>query len=185
MSGPVTRKRARLSSDDGDAVARDNTEQASGELPAPSPASSRTRDEEFWYDDGNIILIARDVEFRIYRGILAEKSPVFSDMFSLPQPPAASLSAAAAVADGSCPVVHLSDSSEDIRHVLRAFMPKNDMRCYRRLFNRDTQVVSNANSICHAASSFRRTPHFTRFLPWSGLDIVTRCTRSSNRHSLT
>lgn len=184
MSARITRKRARIDSNSGDPRDEEGTQQASGEAHAVSE-STRKRDEEFWYDDGNIILIARDVEFRVYRGILAEKSPVFSDMFSLPQPPAGSSSAPAAVADGSCPVVHLSDSPEDIRHMLRAFMPRDDMRCCHHLLGWDTQVVSNANSICHAASSFRRTPHFTRFLPWSGLDTSTRCIRSSNRHLVT
>ncbi|KAL1938262.1 hypothetical protein VTO73DRAFT_11713 [Trametes versicolor] len=129
MSARITRKRARLDSNSGDPRDENGTQQASGEAHAVSE-STRKRDEEFWYDDGNIILIARDVEFRVYRGILAEKSPVFSDMFSLPQPPAGSSSAPAAVADGSCPVVHLSDSPEDIRQMLRAFMPRDDMNLF-------------------------------------------------------
>lgn len=93
----------------------------------PVSENTRKRDEEFWYDDGNIILIARGIEFRVYRGLLVENSPVFSDMFSLPQPPVAS-SSAAAPADNNCSAVHLSDSPEDIRHMLRMFMPRSNMR---------------------------------------------------------
>ncbi|RPD58548.1 hypothetical protein L226DRAFT_466512 [Lentinus tigrinus ALCF2SS1-7] len=84
---------------------------------------ARTRDEEFWFDDGSIILIARNVEFRVYKGLLADHSPVFRDMFSLPQPP---------ISEGEletpCPVVHLSDSAEDVRCLLRVCMPKTDFK---------------------------------------------------------
>lgn len=78
MSEPAcnTRKRARTSSLR--AIANSH-----GEI---EPVAERKRDAEFWYSDGNIILVARDVEFRVFKGILAEHSPVFRDMFSLPQP---------------------------------------------------------------------------------------------------
>lgn len=82
------------------------------------------RDEEFWYDDGTIILVAGGIEFRVYKGILAEHSTVFRDMFSFPQPPEAH----PASGDPPCPVVHVSDSPEDLRHVLRVYMPKSDPR---------------------------------------------------------
>ncbi len=42
-------------------------------------------DEEFWYADGNFILIAQNVELRVFKGILAGVSPVFKDMLSPPQ----------------------------------------------------------------------------------------------------
>lgn len=41
----------------------------------------RARDAEFWFEDGTIVLVARDVEFRVYKSILADHSPVFSNMF--------------------------------------------------------------------------------------------------------
>ena len=78
-------------------------------------AESRVKDEEFWYADGNVILVARGVEFRVFKGILAEHSPVFETMFSLPQSSSAP----------DVPVVDLLDSPEDIRHVLRAIMPRS------------------------------------------------------------
>ncbi|OJT03172.1 hypothetical protein TRAPUB_6248 [Trametes pubescens] len=46
---------------------------------------------------------------------------MLKDMFSLPQPPAT-----ASMTDDACPVVHLSDSPDDLRYVLRAYMPKGD-----------------------------------------------------------
>ncbi|KAL1938157.1 hypothetical protein VTO73DRAFT_11986 [Trametes versicolor] len=120
MSTHATRKRARTSlndtsDDQDDTVTRVHI----------APRSPRKRDEEFWCSDGNIILVAGDVEFRVYKGILSEHSPVFRDMFSLPQPPVAA-SATSSSADDTCPVVHLADSSEDVRHVLRAYMPRGD-----------------------------------------------------------
>lgn len=39
-------------------------------------------DDEFWFDDGNLILVARDTGFKIYRGLLAAQSSVFADMFA-------------------------------------------------------------------------------------------------------
>ena len=114
MSGPANRKRARLdsdsTSDDGEAANAGRDEAAAH------------NDEEFWYEDGTIILIAREIEFRVYKGLLAERSPLFKDMLSLPQPPQSSYDSA------PCPVVHLSDSPEDLRHLLRVCMPKESSR---------------------------------------------------------
>lgn len=64
-----------------------------------------------WFEDGNVILEAEETQFRVYRGILAANSAVFKDMFEFAQPEG----------DGNvggCPVVHLSDSAEDLQHVL-------------------------------------------------------------------
>ncbi|KAI0686101.1 hypothetical protein C8T65DRAFT_747543 [Cerioporus squamosus] len=78
-------------------------------------------DAEFWFDDGTIIIEARSVRFRIYKGILAEHSPVFADMFSIPQPATCD-----DVSAGTqpCPVMELDDSPDDIRNLLRALLPK-------------------------------------------------------------
>ncbi len=90
---------------------------------------ARTRDEEFWFEDGSIILVAGDVEFRVFKSILAEYSPVFSDMFRLPQPPSPPSSSEDADEPADpCPVVHLSDAPEDLRHILRVTMPKSRTR---------------------------------------------------------
>lgn len=91
----------------------------------PTPTK---RDDDFWFEDGNIVLIARNIEFRVYKGILAKHSPVFHDMFSLPPPAAPESSGNTAVPIGTCTVVHLSDSPEDLRHVLRVCMPETNLR---------------------------------------------------------
>ncbi|PIL26297.1 hypothetical protein GSI_12053 [Ganoderma sinense ZZ0214-1] len=82
--------------------------------------TTRERDTEFWYDDSNVILVAGNVEFRVFKGILADHSPVFKDMFSLPQPDTGPSDSDA------CPVVLLTDSPSDLRHILRLCMPKPD-----------------------------------------------------------
>ena len=74
------------------------------------------RSEEFWLEDGNLVLVARDVAFRVYRGLLAAQSTVFQDMF-------ASASPTTDEAFDGCPVVRLSDSPEDLLHLLRVLLP--------------------------------------------------------------
>lgn len=88
----------------------------------PSAKRKRTEDEtsasrppmrsDVWVEDGNIVLQAENTQFKFYRGLLARHSAVFSDIFSVPQPedPAA--------VEG-CAIVHLSDSAEDVRYMLR------------------------------------------------------------------
>ena len=69
------------------------------------------RDHEIWYNDGNVVILAEDIAFRVYQGILSSVSPLFADLFSLPQPDGLEM------IDG-CPVVHMSDSPTDLRHFL-------------------------------------------------------------------
>lgn len=71
------------------------------------------RCEEVWYPDGTIVLRAQDIYFRFYKGILAARSPIFADMFAIPQP-----------ADDDeqiegCPIVLLHDTAEDVKSFLR------------------------------------------------------------------
>lgn len=103
--------------------------------PTPAGSGRRTqddpeleKDQEFWFPDGNIVLIARTVEFRVYRGILANHSTVFADMFTLPQPASSSTLLEHARQAEECPFVVLDDSPEDLRHVLRAVLPTTQER---------------------------------------------------------
>ena len=93
MSSPVTRKRARLSESD-DAVdmlpkvEEDHTPSDQSATASSAPEAQETiRNEELWFQDGNVILIVGDIGFRVYQGLLAERSPVFKGMFSFLQPP--------------------------------------------------------------------------------------------------
>lgn len=89
--------------------------------------------EDLWFEDGSIVLIAKDVGFKVgvllllqiipiyqyiiplqvYSGILSRHSEVFRDMFTLPQPPDASLF-------GGCHTVYLEDHPDDLAFVLKA-----------------------------------------------------------------
>ena len=86
------------------------------------PNIERVRDEEFWYEDGNIIIVTSNVEFKVFRGILMDHSPIFKDMLSLPQPSSCDPS--------SIPVVPVDDSPQDLRHVFGAIMPKSNSMKY-------------------------------------------------------
>lgn len=79
-------------------------------LPCSSQAQHRS---DIWFPDGNIILIAEQVMFKVHRGQLERHSDVFQDMFSLPQPPDTGLY------DG-CRILELHDSAQDVHHLLRA-----------------------------------------------------------------
>ena len=77
---------------------------------------------ELWFDDGNIILIAQQTGFRIFRGLLAAQSTVFADMF------AAASSQPDETLDG-CPVAQLTDSHLDLAHLLRILLPASPLWC--------------------------------------------------------
>jgi len=77
---------------------------------SPPPAVDRCQD--LWYRDGTIILEAESTQFRVYGGILADNSPVFNDMFAIPQPTTEGSTA-------NCPVVHLQDPKSDLFHFLK------------------------------------------------------------------
>lgn len=92
-------------------------------IPGLSQLYKRPRDGEFWFEDGNTTLVARDVEFRVYKGLLACRSPVLKHMLS----PAASESQAQVMQNEYvCSVIHLTDSPEDLRHLLRMYMPTDN-----------------------------------------------------------
>ena len=63
----------------------------------------------FWFDDGNVILTAQGVRFRVHQGVLARRSQVFVDMFADARQPF-----------DDCPVVALSDYKYDVEHMLSA-----------------------------------------------------------------
>ena len=79
-----------------------------------SKESGPKRDRQYWLEDGNIVLLAGQTAFRIYKGLLARQSTVFRDMFVASHP------ATGLTCDASCPTVRLSDSPEDLRALLQA-----------------------------------------------------------------
>ena len=68
------------------------------------------RDEDFWFPKGDFIIIANQSKaFRIHGDIVARKSNVFSDLFSLAETPRPD---SEDTMDG-CPVVHVTDAPVD------------------------------------------------------------------------
>ncbi|KAJ7473319.1 hypothetical protein FB451DRAFT_1248993 [Mycena latifolia] len=74
---------------------------------------SLERVDSLWFSDGNIVICAHNVLFRVFRGILTARSPVFAEMLAFPQ------SDDAETIDG-CPVLHLDDSAADTMYFLKA-----------------------------------------------------------------
>ncbi|PCH44082.1 hypothetical protein WOLCODRAFT_77004 [Wolfiporia cocos MD-104 SS10] len=68
---------------------------------------------DFWFADGNIVLVAQHAAFKVHRGQLERHSEVFRDLFSIPQPEKEDK------IDG-CPWVELHDSPSDVLHLLSA-----------------------------------------------------------------
>jgi hypothetical protein len=68
-----------------------------------------------WFEDGNVILIAGDLAFKVYKGMLSRHSAIFADLFRLPQPKSTSEE----MLEG-CPIVHLHDSERDFGDFLMA-----------------------------------------------------------------
>lgn len=80
-----------------------------------------TSDDEFWFYDGNIIIVANNVKFRVYQGLLASQSGFFQAMFSLPQP--SSPTCTSIDKETGCPFIVVDDSPDTFRHILRVCMP--------------------------------------------------------------
>jgi hypothetical protein len=86
-----------------------------------SPPDPRTRHADLWFCDGSVILQADSTLFRVHKSQLSRHSAIFSDMFTLPQPPV--MTTHATLADETyegCPVVELHDSAEDVANLLLA-----------------------------------------------------------------
>ncbi|TCD68379.1 hypothetical protein EIP91_010888 [Steccherinum ochraceum] len=78
---------------------------------AYEPSINYERSKDFWFADGNVVLVAQNTAFRLHQGVLGRKSAIFQDMFAIPQPEDAD------IYEG-CPKVELSDAAEDIEEML-------------------------------------------------------------------
>ncbi|KAJ7610109.1 hypothetical protein FB45DRAFT_336265 [Roridomyces roridus] len=74
---------------------------------------SLERVDALWFPDGNIIIRADNVLFRVFKGILAAHSPVFADLLAFPQPEDAE-------SIEGCAVLQLDDSAADTMYFLKA-----------------------------------------------------------------
>ncbi|KIJ22243.1 hypothetical protein M422DRAFT_277423 [Sphaerobolus stellatus SS14] len=67
-------KRARSSANSPEASTSDTTRVPSASLPTKS-------DSKVYHDDGNIVIVAEDIAFRVHRTFLSGRSEIFRDMF--------------------------------------------------------------------------------------------------------
>ncbi|KAF7353919.1 BTB domain-containing protein [Mycena venus] len=120
------------------------------------------RADELWFEDGNLVIQAGNSQYRVYRGILAMRSPVFKDMLSFPQPPGAELVE-------NCPLVHLPDPEVEVTPFLRAifdspsFMPHPAPTTYDvvvgvlRLSHKYEVDCLRRRALIHLSSAYRTT----------------------------
>ncbi|KAI0349570.1 hypothetical protein OH77DRAFT_1431978 [Trametes cingulata] len=86
----------------------------------------------FTKSSADVILRTPDgVEFRVHKLILSEASPVFGDMFTLPQPElglvdASSASPSVTTEAPKLPVVDVTETSQTLDHLLRLCYPMDD-----------------------------------------------------------
>ncbi|KAI0642599.1 hypothetical protein C8Q79DRAFT_916877 [Trametes meyenii] len=106
-----------------------------------------TRDEEFWFHDGSLVIVAGGTAFKIYKHLFASQSTIVADMLVATDPQVVE------IFDG-CPVVQLSDSSHDLRHLLRILIPSSKRRIHLRenasgcSFNQLASLVRMAHKYC-------------------------------------
>ncbi|KAF5312194.1 hypothetical protein D9619_003821 [Psilocybe cf. subviscida] len=79
-----------------------------------------TKVPDLWFEDGNVILIAEDRAFRLYKGVLASRSPVLKEMLNTSQPPTPMNASTRGYQDGSSSVFHRPETGEDVKHVFSA-----------------------------------------------------------------
>ncbi|KAJ3538396.1 hypothetical protein NMY22_g5182 [Coprinellus aureogranulatus] len=90
---------------------RRRTEEPIAEGSARSTTPKRS--EKVWFDDGNIVIQAGSLQFKVHKGVLVKQSTVFADLFQMPHP------VNEPTLDG-CPIVEMHDSAEDMEHALLA-----------------------------------------------------------------
>ncbi|TFK88120.1 hypothetical protein K466DRAFT_598906 [Polyporus arcularius HHB13444] len=106
--------------------------------------SSPTRDDDLWFDDGTLIVVAQNVEFRVYRNHLAERFEVFRDMLSFPQPTPSD-----STDDLPCPAIHVTDSARDWRNVLRLLFHPEEQGLFVKRSDPSFDVVSACVRLGH------------------------------------
>lgn len=87
---------------------------------SPSPLTEASddlpewhRDEKYYFEDGNIVILAGLELFRVHRSVLSCHSVVLRDMFTVPQPEPTDTEM-----EDECPLVRLQDNPGVIRWML-------------------------------------------------------------------
>ncbi|CAL1705323.1 unnamed protein product [Somion occarium] len=113
------RRDPRQPSDSGDtpvpSVKLDSSNFTRADVSHSDDPSFFVRSNALWLEDGNFVILVQSTAFRFYGGLLSIHSPVFRDMFSLPQPRGVERF------DG-CPFIRLYDSAEDFSYFLQVLL---------------------------------------------------------------
>jgi len=86
------------------------------DMPSLVTPTTLIRSQDVWYDDGNVVIQAENIVFKVFRGILASNSAVFADMLSIPQP----TNMSGPDMYDSCPSFKIYGTPEDAKHFLKA-----------------------------------------------------------------
>lgn len=84
---------------------------ANGAGSAKPPAIAQAEDSAPWFEDGSVILATSSKRFKVYKGMLCQRSDVFKDMFVASQPDPSE-------AQDGCPVITLHDDADALQHLL-------------------------------------------------------------------
>ncbi|KAF8956215.1 hypothetical protein BDZ97DRAFT_1708376 [Flammula alnicola] len=80
-------------------------------------ASDPQRVPELWFQDADVVFRAGQKLFRVHRSILSARSPIFNDMFSVPQP--ATETQSRTIKD-DCTYIYLPDDEMDVYYFFLA-----------------------------------------------------------------
>ncbi|KAH9932290.1 uncharacterized protein B0H18DRAFT_52707 [Fomitopsis serialis] len=101
------------------------------------------KDKEAWFYDGNIDIVAEGIAFRVHRSVLSLHSDLFRDMLSIPQAQDAGTSS-------DVPAVDVTDSADDMRHLLLTLYHNN------KHFKPDKKVdFEVVNTLVHIAHKYQ------------------------------
>jgi len=97
--------------------------------------SEPERCTDVWFDDGNCVLQAENMVFKVYTGILSKHSALFETLFTIPQP---QVDCHSLTYEG-CPLVQLQDKAQAIHYLLKALF---DLQFYADVTKiKDAEIV--------------------------------------------
>ncbi len=90
---------------------------------APNAFATVERDTDFWFFDGNVVLLAQgNVAFRVHQGVLALHAEFFASKFQ--QFPQILRGPTEEETIDGCPIIPLDDTAYDIRQLLLSMYRK-------------------------------------------------------------
>ncbi|KDR69944.1 hypothetical protein GALMADRAFT_255256 [Galerina marginata CBS 339.88] len=104
--------------------------------------SINTTRSNIWFEDGNIIIQAQMIQFRVHKGVLGRHSNVFQDVFSVPH--------SGGPRSEGCPILNLADRPEDWQNVLITLYD-GSLKAYKSV---DNMTFSMAESLLRLGKKY-------------------------------